>query len=310
MLYHFGGDTIKVGFIGPGKVGVSLGRYFTYKGIELVGFLGRNITHTIEAAKVTNSKAYNNLEELIKDSEIIFITTPDDVISIIDKKLSKFNLMNKSICHVSGACSSTILNNAKQSGALIYSVHPIFAFSSKDILMQDLEKIYFSIEGSYLTKKDNILKSFNCELSIIKLMNIIKNKFFVRDKEDSATYHLANVFVSNLTLSLIKAGSEYLTSINIKEEDAIGALMPLILGNINSISKKGFVNSLTGPVARGDKGTIEKHLAVLRENHKNIYKDLSLNILDLVAKREDSTLSKLCNEHENYEKTLEILRGM
>lgn len=310
MLYHFGGDTIKVGFIGPGKAGVSLGRYFTHRGIELVGFLGRNYKNTMEAAKATNSKAYEDLEELIKESEIIFITTPDDVISIIDEKLSNFNLKNKSICHISGACSSTILNNAKKSGALIYSIHPIFAFSSKNTLIEDLEKIYFSIEGSYLSKKDIDSQQYISQLSIIKFMHLIGNKFFIRDKEDSASYHLANVFVSNLTLSLIKVGSEYLVSLGINEKEAIAALMPLILGNIKSISEKGFINSLTGPVVRGDKGTIEKHLSVLKECHKDIYKDLSLNILDLVAEKEKSDVSELCNNYSNYKETLEILRRM
>ena len=86
MLYHtYGGDTIRVGFIGPGKVGVNLGRYFTQKGIQISGYYGRNINNASEAAKITNSKLYTNYEKIIKDSYILFITTSDDIISIVDR---------------------------------------------------------------------------------------------------------------------------------------------------------------------------------------------------------------------------------
>ena len=104
---------IKIGFIGPGKVGVNLGRYFTQKGIKLSGFYGRNNLSAKEASEITNSKQYETLEEIIKESDIIFITTPDDMISIIDVEISKFDLNNKSICHASGSLKSTVLSNAK-----------------------------------------------------------------------------------------------------------------------------------------------------------------------------------------------------
>src|SRR5471030_3221047 len=144
MLYHIhGGDTIKIGFIGPGKVGVSLGRYFTHKGIKLSGFYGGNIKTTKEAANITKSKFYDNIQDIIKESDILFITTPDDIISIIDRELSKFDLNNKSISHTSGSLKSNVLYNAKNSGALIYSIHPMFAFSNKNTNLKELENIYF-----------------------------------------------------------------------------------------------------------------------------------------------------------------------
>lgn len=318
-----GGDTIKIGFIGPGKVGVSLGRYFIYKGIDISGFYGENIKTTKEAANVTNSKFYDNIQDIIKDSDILFITTPDDIISIIDMGLSKFNLNNKSICHTSGSIKSNVLCNAKNSGALIYSIHPIFAFSSKTTNLEELENIYFSIEGDLLlnislnnnisdefksshkdfsvesydiTKnKENVTKE-NCP--IINLMEVLGNKFFIRSKETSSIYHLANVFVSNLTLSLLDIGTSYLKQLGLKEEDALNAIKPLVKGNIDSICKNGFVNSLTGPILRGDITTIEKHLSVLRDGDTELYNILSLNLLKLVAFRNNNR-SDLKNEEES-----------
>lgn len=282
MLYHtHGGGTIKIGFIGPGKVGVSLGRYFTHKGIKLSGFYGRNIKTTKQAADITKSTFYDNIQDIIKESDILFITTPDDIISIIDSELSQFDLKYKSICHTSGSLKSNVLCNAKRSGALIYSIHPMFAFSSKDTQINELQNIYFSIEG-------DTLENSALDENINNLLKTIKNKFFIRSKETSSVYHLANVFVSNLTLSLLDIGTSYLKQLGLNEEEALNALKPLIKGNIDSIYKKGFVNSLTGPVFRGDITTIEKHLSVLEEQDKNLYKILSLNLLKLVALRNNS----------------------
>lgn len=315
MLYRtYGGDTIKIGFIGPGKVGVSLGRYFTHKGITLSGFYGRNTETTLEAVNITKSKFYDNIQEIIKDSDILFITTPDDTISIIDRELSKFNLNNKSICHTSGSLKSNVLYNAKNSGALIYSIHPIFAFSNKNTDLKELENIFFSIEGDVLENSsliDNINEDFkaftanssleNSELkeykinfneenfTVVNLIKALGNKFFIRSKETSSIYHLANVFVSNLTLSLLDIGTSYLRKIGLNEEDALNAIKPLIQGNIDSIAQKGFVNSLTGPVLRGDITTIEKHISVLENKDEDLYKMLSLNLLKLVALRDNNT---------------------
>jgi len=324
MLYHeHGGDTIKIGFIGTGKVGVSLGRYFTHKGIELSGFYGRNEKTTIEAANITKSKFYNNIHDIIKESNILFITTPDDMISIIDRELSKFDLNNKSICHTSGSLKSNVLCNAKHSGALVYSIHPIFAFSNKNTNLKELENIFFSVEGDDLENLSPIDNTNKGNILVIDIIKILGNKFFIRSKETSSIYHLANVFVSNLTLSLLDIGTNYLKKLGLNEKEALNAIKPLVQGNIDSIVNNGFVNSLTGPVLRGDITTIEKHLSVLEKEDKELYKILSLNLLKLVALKENNIgnlenkkeyPSKIENENmlenlfNNSEKHLEIYK--
>ena len=76
----------------------------------------------------------------------------------------------------------------------------------------------------------------------------------------------------------------------------------MVQGNIESIVEKGFVNSLTGPVLRGDITTIEKHLSVLEKEDEDLYKILSLNLLSLVAKKDENT--SLSNKHLEIYKLL------
>lgn len=213
-----------IGFIGSGKVGFSLGKYFSMKGITLSGYFSKLYKDALDASKFTNSKAYEVINDLVRDSSMIFITTPDDSIHEVWQKLSSLDLEGKIICHTSGSLTSSILSNINNSDAIAYSIHPIFAFSDKYNAYKNLQNAYFSIEGpeSHIP----LLKDF---------INSLGNKSFVINKENKALYHLASVTASNLVLSLINTGCSYLSQCGLSENDALEALMPLIQNNIDNI---------------------------------------------------------------------------
>ena len=298
-----GGDTIiKAGFIGPGKVGVSLARYFKHRNIDVSGFFGRNEISVNEAADMINVKAFSSIEELLENSNLIFITTPDDIIPEMDKLISKYKLSGKIVCHNSGSLKSDVLSNAEKSGALIYSIHPIFAFSDKFTDIEKLKNIYFSVEGKH-TEESSVIISF---------MNKLGNKYFVRGADSSSAYHLASVVVSNLALSLFNIGGSYLEALGLSKDEAFDALYPLVVGNIENIRKNGYTGALTGPVARGDVIPVEKHLSVINEKDKDIYKTLSINLMKLVAERdfgENTGIEELIGKSEKYMDLYKILGG-
>ena len=263
-----------IGFIGCGKVGFSLGKYFQEKGITVSGYYSKFYNDAKEASEFTNSKAYENINDLVKDSSMIFITTPDDSIHEVLQKLSNFNLTNKIICHTSGSLTSSILLDINNSDAFAYSIHPIFAFSDKYNAYKNLQNAYFSIEGP----KDHIneLKDF---------IQSLGNRAFVINKNDKALYHSASVTVSNLVLSLINTGCSYLSQCGLSENDALEALLPLIQNNIDNIKTNGFINALTGPVERNDLDTVKHHISAIPSEDINLYKNLSLKLLALSEKK-------------------------
>ena len=274
MLYYIGGDIMVIGFIGCGKVGFSLGKYFQEKGISLSGYYSKFYKDAKEASEFTNSKAYENINDLVKDSSMIFITTPDDSIHEVLQKLSNFNLTNKIICHTSGSLTSSILLDINNSDAFAYSIHPIFAFSDKYNSYKNLQNAYFSIEGP--ENHINELKDF---------IQSLGNRAFVINKNDKALYHSASVTVSNLVLSLINIGCSYLSQCGLNENEALEALFPLIQNNINNIKANGFINALTGPVERNDLLTVKHHIGAIPSEDINLYKSLSLKLLALSQKK-------------------------
>jgi predicted short-subunit dehydrogenase-like oxidoreductase (DUF2520 family) len=264
----------KIGFIGAGKVGFSLGKYFSKAAIEVAGYYSTNPTSSNEAAKFTKSTNFIELKELVNYCNVIFITTPDDNIKEVWLALQKFDLKDKIICHTSGSFSSSIFSDINTSGAFGYSIHPMFPFSDKLNTYKSLNKAYFSIEGHPYYIEE--LKIFFENLG---------NKVIQIKASDKTLYHLANVTVSNLVLSLLNIGTSYLEECNISKEDALTALFPLIEANIANIKTKGFKDALTGPIERKDIETIKKHLKILPSDDYCLYKRLSLNLIKLAEKK-------------------------
>lgn len=287
---------IKIGFIGAGKVGFSLGKFFTSNNIEVSGYYSRSEDSALEASLFTGTKHFRNVEELVNESTIIFITVPDDEIYNVYLKMKNNSLHGKILCHSSGSLSSHVFSDIDNFGAYSYSIHPIFPISSKYESYKALKDAVFTIEGHehYLPLLLKLFTSMN--------VNIIPLK-----ASDKSLYHLASVTVSNIFLALLNRSCRYLEAYGFDEQDALAALYPLILNNINNAMDKGITKALTGPAERGDLGTIKKHLAAMPYEHQSVYKQLTGELIPIAeAKNETRDYSvikdffKNSSDAENY----------
>ena len=99
---------MKVGIIGAGKVGFSMGRYLVENGIELTGYFSKSKESSLEASNFTKSKSYQKLADIVRDSEVLFITVPDDMIGVIWEQIKELNVSDKIFCHCSGVLSADL----------------------------------------------------------------------------------------------------------------------------------------------------------------------------------------------------------
>ena len=83
---------IRFGFIGAGKLGVSLGKYFRENNIKVSGYCSKSKKSSIEASSFTDTKSYESLENLVNESDVIIISTPDSVIEKVWESLKEFNI--------------------------------------------------------------------------------------------------------------------------------------------------------------------------------------------------------------------------
>ena len=240
-----------------------------------------------EAAFFTDTKHFENLNELVNNSDVIFITTPDSQIEQVYDELIQLNIKDKIICHCSGSISSTIFSNIENYGAYAYSIHPMLAISSKYNSYKDFQKAFITIEGNEKFKD-----------YFLNLFKSLGNKVGVISSNNKVLYHAACVTVSNLVLALINKGVNFLETCDFTSEDALDALFPLIENNLENIKSRGVIDSLTGPVERGDLYTVEKHCEVLNDDDKELYKLLSKELLEV---------AKIKNENRDYKKLQKYL---
>ncbi|WP_202709217.1 DUF2520 domain-containing protein [Sporosalibacterium faouarense] len=282
---------MKIGFIGAGKVGTAFGIYLNNQGFAIHGYHSRTIESAQRAADLTDSIAENTIDKLVKNSDIIFITTNDDEIASICNFLVEENLLSKGqiLVHMSGASSSKIFHRAKEKGCSVYSLHPLQSFADIEKAVKDLKNTVFSLEGDEdkIDILENMLKSMG-------------NSYFKIESDEKPIYHAAACVVSNYLVSLMDYGLSLFESIGINKTDGFKALHPLIEGSIKNIYELGTEQALTGPIVRGDTETILKHLKAIQNKKADslkLYQTLGLETLNL-AKR-----AKL--RDENKEKELE-----
>jgi predicted short-subunit dehydrogenase-like oxidoreductase (DUF2520 family) len=284
-----GGERMEIGFIGAGKVGTAFGTYLFKKGFKIAGYYSRTLKSAERAAGMTNSSAYENIEDLSKNSEIIFITTSDDEISKVCEDLVRKNALKKSqiLVHMSGASSSNILKRAKAKGCFIYSLHPLQSFADISKAIDDLENTMFSIEGDEERIK-----------TIEDILKATGNKYFKLSSEQKSIYHAAACVISNYLVTLMDYGLSLFEVIGIDKEEGYRALYPLIEGTTKNIYSLGTEKALTGPIARGDTGTIKKHLNSLKSvapDKMDFYSIMGMMTVNLASKNKLKNMEKIKN---------------
>lgn len=263
-----------IGFIGAGKVGNSLGSYLLEaNSTKIMGYFSRSQDSARQAAENTQSSVFLDPKELIRASDIIFLTVPDDAIAKVALELSCGGapLDLKIFCHSSGSQSSEILEPLMQKGARGASLHPLMAIPDKNS-SKLLQKAIFTLEGTR-----------DATGPILELLRPLGNKVFPIKKEHKTLYHCAASFVSNFSVALAQVGLEMFEACELRE--AAQGLYELMLLNASNILHLGPEKALTGPVERGDTGTIEAHLSVLEGKTLQIYNLLASKLLEIASRK-------------------------
>ena len=266
---------MNIGIIGAGKVGVSVGRYLKDNNIQISGFYDIDSDNAAFAAQFTQTDCFSDLEELVKLSDTLFITTPDNVIgSVWDCIKNNMSVQNKIVCHFSGALSSDVFTDSQSTGASVCSVHPMLAFSDKLTSYRIPANTFFAIEGE------------ETAVSAVKsLFESLGNTVCRIDKSKKSLYHTAASVLSNEIVALLDMGYSLLEQCGFSRDDAVGATKNLVSGNVKSVLENGCVNALTGPVERNDLQTVKKHVESLKVEDRQIYILLAKRLVNLAKAR-------------------------
>ncbi len=271
---------MKIGFIGAGKAGFTLGRYFAENGVELSGYFSRSRQSAEEAASFAGGNVFDDAQQLVMASDAVFITTPDAAIRQTYLSLRDVDLNGKQICHCSGAlCAKEAFPDIRERGGRGYSIHPLFPISSKYESYKAIGSAYFTIEGDGFDTDE--WRAF-----FERLGNSVK----ILSGEHKTGYHAACAVSSNLVCALIAQSTGLLAECGFSQEQALLALKPLITANIENVLKTDPTTALTGPVERCDCETVRRHMDCFdNETDLSLYRSASLKLVGMAQKKHPET---------------------
>lgn len=266
---------MKIGIVGAGKVGTTLGAYFVKNGVSVTGYYSKSIQSADTAAAFTKTKAFTKIEELVDGSDTLFITTPDGEIKNVWDCIADNQLNGKIICHFSGSLSSDVFSGREAGNVYACSIHPMYAFSDKFTAYKQFHTAHLTMEGD---------KKALCAMK--ELFGSFGHKILTIDAENKVKYHIAAALASNYMVGLFEAGLELLRECGFSEEDSRTLLRPLVKNNVEAMLEKGTKETLTGPVERNDTATVQKHLNALEGSEiKDVYQSVGKKIVQIAMKK-------------------------
>jgi predicted short-subunit dehydrogenase-like oxidoreductase (DUF2520 family) len=266
--------------MGIGRLGGALTIALSKKGFEIENLIVKNpetavkIAELIEPApKILSADEFSEIS-----SDVILIATQDFEIANVARKL-KETLKNKSnVFHTSGALSSEILNDLKEIGCRVGSIHPLVSVSDARLGADRFANAYFCVEGD----------SQAVEIAE-EIVEKLGGKSFSIAAEHKALYHASAVTACGHLVALIDAAIEILSRCGLEEKTAQKILLPLIESTVENLETQTTAEALTGTIARGDVQTLEKHLEVLEKNVSSealeIYVQLAARSVNLARER-------------------------
>ncbi len=284
----------KIGIIGLGRAGTVLAYLLAERGYQI----------SVVSAKLIGQKnillknhllAVSNLEQIIQEAELLFITTPDKVIHQIAQQLAQLEPKSvEAVLHLSGSLSVEVLRPLKEKDILIGSLHPLQSWAQLEQALTNLPGSTFTFEGDpkLLPWVAPFVESLACQLVIAP------------DNLNKKLYHAGASIVSNFLVTLIQMGVDCLTKAGFPAADAQQALVPLVQGSLNNIHQLSPEKALTGPIVRGDVTTIENHLEGIGELPALLPAYLALGKLTAALALEADSL-----ETTAYHKIMELLEN-
>jgi predicted short-subunit dehydrogenase-like oxidoreductase (DUF2520 family) len=270
-----------IAIIGLGKTGTAIGYLLRKAGYPVVAVTCRSPESVQKGVRYTGGKAFTSdaNAEAASLASCIFIATPDDSIAPVCNDIAQKGGITPGdkVIHMSGSGGLDLLRSARDAGAIVASIHPLQSFADVEGAIRNLPSSTFGITA------DEDLREWSAVL-VRKLGGIP----FEIPAEVKPLYHAAACMVSNYLTTLINTAEEIYLSLGLSRDEAINAFWPLIEGTLKNVETKGSVQALTGPISRGDVGTIEEHIRLFREKlpaYLPSYCTMGLLTVNLAMKR-------------------------
>lgn len=254
--------TPRLGVVGVGAVGTTLAWGLAARGCPVVALASRSFSNAAWLAEqLPGCRAVASPAEVANLADLVLLTVPDDDIASVAAAIPW--RPGQAVVHCSGASPARVLVVAGEHGALYGSFHPLLSVSR--VRPSSAEEVLARLAGcTFAIEAPEPLAG-----QLAEMAGRLGARAVHLREQDRAAYHLAAVLVANYPVTLVAAAADLWAGFGISREEALAALLPLLRSTVENLERVGLPASLTGPIARGDVGTVRTHLAYLTQKQKD-----------------------------------------
>lgn len=263
------GEPPIIGIIGAGAVGTALGVALTRAGWPIAAVASRDPARRERFRElVPGVRAFAEPNALLDEVELILLTVPDDIIAPLAGSLRLYS--GQAVVHTSGLLGADVLAPAMAAGTQVGSFHPLVAFADVERAVAALHGATVAVEG------DDQLATLLADMA-----EAVGARPVRLAPGSKPAYHAAAVLAAGGFVALLDAIAELGRVAGLDEAGALSVYGPLVEQTLGNARALGIRAALTGPMTRGDVGTLVAHLRVLEAHAPAV-----LPVYRAVAERE------------------------
>ncbi|MEO7295659.1 MAG: Rossmann-like and DUF2520 domain-containing protein [Candidatus Limnocylindria bacterium] len=259
-----------VAIVGAGRVGLSLGRALSHAG-HVVTMLTRG-KQTVSGGLVSMA----SWSDALHGADVVMAAVPDDAIGPVADELMRLERITAHhiVLHCSGMHDRSALAALDATGAALGSLHPLMTFIAPAGDPALLDRTPAVLEGD--RRAVAAARTLAGSLGMSPVIEL--------DAASKRRYHAGAVFAANYLVVLADV-AERLARDAGAGDSAATLYLPLMERALVNIGERGAAASLSGPVARGDVGTVEAHLDVLAGADRELYQALGRAALEIARSK-------------------------
>ncbi len=252
------GEPPVIGIVGAGAVGTALGVALARAGWPVAAVASRDAGRRERfRGLVPGSRAFAEAAAILDEVELIILAVPDDALPVLAGQLRLYS--GQAMIHTSGALGAEVLEPAMAAGTQVGAFHPLVAFADLELAVAALRGATVAIEGD-----DQLVGLL---ASMAEAIGAVPVRLAPGTK---AAYHAAAVLAAGGFTALLDAIAELGAVAGLDEAGSLaiyGRLAEQTLANARAL---GISAALTGPMTRGDVGTLDRHLAALEAHAPDV----------------------------------------
>ena len=243
-----------IGFVGAGALGKALAWALAAKGYRVVAASSRSRSSAEDLARrIPGCRTMSSAQELSNAVDLVFITTPDEVIGEVANSVTW--RPGQGVVHCCGAASTDLLEPVAEQGAVAGAFHPFQTLGGVTSERQAEERfleVTVAVSGQgwlYDFLRDTASRLGGRPVSI--------------PDADRPLYHASAILACGHVTALLRSAVEVWRTMGYTEREAMQSLYPLCRSTLEAVAAQGTTAAATGPVVRGDADTVKTHLEAL-----------------------------------------------